>query len=189
MDEWSNIRVCPCFTHQLAELEDVECYCMYRYSNLYSPMWAFTGYCDLRMKPSLEHVSTYLIWLQKFTFILYCTKEANGISKAANLFWSLQLYFLEIYCPYHLTEQTFGDVRACLSIGWFNAVLDWPVTSLKITSDSPLLQWEPKGYKNVVFVVFFLTFVVLLGNSRTSTVFSLLLLLEIRQRNISIKYA
>lgn len=141
------------------------------------------------MKPSLEHVSTYLIWPQKFTFILYCTEEANGISKAANLFWSLQLYFLQIYCPYHLTEQTFGDVRACLSIGWFNAVLDWPVTSLKITSDSPLLQWESKGYKNVVFVVFFLTFVVLLGNSRTSTVFSLLLLLEIRQRNISIKYA
>lgn len=133
------------------------------------------------MKLSLERVQT-LVRPQKFTFILYCTDKANDGSKAAVLFWSLQLDFLQIYWSYHTESKT---LRACFSIEWFNAVVDWPVTSLKITFDSPLLQWEPKECTNVVLVVFFLTFVVLLGNSRTSTVFSLLLLLEIS--DISIK--
>lgn len=116
-------------------------------------MWAFTGHCDLWMKLSLEHVPTYLVCPQKFTFLTLCTEEANGVSKAANSKTSLQLYCLHIFCAYRMTEQSFGDTRACFSIGWFHAVVDWPVTSLKIMCDSPLLQWEPKDNKNVVFVV------------------------------------
>lgn len=134
------------------------------------------------MNFSLEHVP------KKIAFILFHTQVLNYVSRSCDLEFAA-LIFADLLCL-SPDRAKLRDTRAHFSIGWFNAVVDWSITSLNIASDSPFVQWEPKEYKNVVFVVFFfLPFVVLLGNSRTSAVFSLLLLLEIQQRNISIKYS
>lgn len=140
------------------------------------------------MKLSLEDVPTDPVCPQIFPFLTLCPEEANGVSKAANSRRSLQLYCLHIFCACHTTEQSCGDPRAWFSVGCFHAVVDWPVTSLKIMCKSALLQWSQRTTR-MLLLLFLLTFVALLGNSRTSTVFSLLLLLEIQQRNMSLKYA
>lgn len=129
-----------------------------------------------------------------FTLIFFPFREKKGkknpppvmFLKALNLLWSLQLCRFADFLSLspgraklwgHEGPSQYGVVECC---GW----MAYHIIEYHIWST---LQSSTRMLYFVVF--FFLTFAVLLGNSRTSPVFILLLLLEIQQRNISLNYA
>lgn len=94
-----------------------------------------------------------LIWsVLKNSHFLHCVqKKLMVFLQAANSRTSLQLYCLHIFCAYGMTEL-WG--HAGLFQYWVVSCCGWLACHIiKIMCDSPLLQWEPKDNKNVVFVV------------------------------------
>lgn len=108
--------------------------------------------------------------------------------KALNLLCSLQLC-CQIFWAYHLAEQSLGGGPISVWGGW----MLW-LNGLSHHWISHLIHPLCKAVQECCYLLCcfgggVLTLAVLWGNSRTSPVFILLLLLEIQQRNISLNYA
>lgn len=117
-------------------------------------------------------------WPQNFMFILFFSPEVKDASERSGLV----LEFAAFLRRSPDRAKLCGLTRARFSIGWFNAGVEWSITALTshLIPPPPLLCSGSKRNKRMLYLWWFFSFLLRCywGNSRTSAVFSLLLLLR-----------